>query len=419
MIHSPIGLGFRYWVILGITAAIIGGSSWAQEAGEPSLDQLLEDVLVEVAGIPDPSTRLFWTRFVAEADVGHGGRRLEERLVSILEPTLQEVPEGRRASAMSYVAVTLAIYGRTSEMLAVMRDLDDAWNYGSGVLEILVNDGDVATALILAEREGDAASRFRALCVIVQALGRVGEVERARPIFADARSIFDTLSGFSEQSATGHLAAGLAYFDPRAAERMVLGMKETSVDRNSAIMELIRTLADLDPARAMWLASQVSDANYRVFAASAVIRATDGNPDQRAIHEQALMMTDPIGRALSLRSTAKRDLANGDLASASVALDRLDAMLPELSDDDRARVADRVAIRLAIELLSNEVEQVFERMASLNYGDDLSEPTVAWVLASALRNNGYSDLGHRVAETARGTTTYPRYLLDVFNARFD
>ena len=126
-----------------------------------------------------------------------------------------------------------------------------------------------------------------------------------------------------------------------------------------------------------------------------------------------------MGRAYAYRSAARYALNNGEIARAREAVDQLDAVVPQLSEKDRARVANRAAVSLAIELLSGDVNQVFEKMAGLGYGDGLTKNSVVSVIASALRNNGHFDLGRRVAETIPCTTNHASYFITAINARLE
>ena len=136
---------FAYAILIAIAAiaaAAAGNGTSAQEAAreaareaaekaaEPSLDRLFEQAFAALAGITNPSNRLYLAQRLGEADVKHGGGRLEARLVSLLEPALGEIPADRQAGGMAYMAATLAVYGRTSELLAVMSNLNDAWTRG-------------------------------------------------------------------------------------------------------------------------------------------------------------------------------------------------------------------------------------------------------------------------------------------------
>ena len=423
MFAKRAGRRLGYVILIGIAAlaaSAAGSRASAQdrEAGEPSLDQLFEQALAAVAGVTDPSNRLFIAQRLSEVDVNHGGRRLEARLVSLLDPALEEVPADRQAGGMAYAAATLALYGRTSELLAVMSNLNDAWNYGAKVLLILAKNGDVATAVILAERESKPDRRLQALIHIVHGLAESGQTREARQIFDQARSIYGSLSQIWKNSYAGDYLAAMAHFDLDQAERLALAIQRER-DRDQALLAMTRVVAKSDPERTLEMALKIQYQAYRGYALSSVIRATARHPDRQRIYQRALALVDPLGRAYAFRSAARDALAKGQIAQAREALDRLDAMLSTLSEKDRTRVADRVVTRLAIDLLSGDVNQVFERMEGLTYGDGLSESAAVWILAHALRQNGHYDLGRRVAETIRGTTNHAAYFIATINARFE
>ena len=425
MFAKRAGHRFGYSILVAIAALAasaaggrISAQEAAQEAGEPSLDQLFEEALAAVAGVTDPSSRLFMARQLSEADVNHGGKRLEARLVSLLEPALEEVPADRQAGGMAYMAATLALYGRTSELLAVMRELNDAWNRGSRVLKILAQKGDLATAVILAERESKPGRRFSALIHIVHGLAESGQRQEAWKIFDQTRSIYSALSQIWRNSYADDYLAAMAHFDLDQAERLALGIQRER-DRDQALLAITRVVAKSDPQRTLEMALKIQYQAYRGYALSSVIRATARDPDRQRVYQRALALVDPLGRAYAFRSAARDALAKGDLARASEALDRLDAMLPELSEKDRTRVADRAATRLAIELLSGDVNQVFEKMEDLSYDHGLSESAAVWILAHALRQNGHYDLGRRVAETIQSTTNHAGYFIATINERFE
>ena len=423
MFAKRAGRRLGYLILIGmaaLAASAAGSKTSAQDrgAGEPSLDQLFEDALAAVAGVTDPSNRLFIAQRLSEADVNHGGRRLEARLVSILDPALEKVPADRQAGGMAYAAVTLALYGRTSELLAVMRNLNDAWNVGAKVLLILAKKGDVATAVILAERESKPERRFSALIHIVHGLAESGQRQEARRVFDQAQSIYGALSQIWRNSRTGDYLAALTHFDLDQAERLARGIQKER-DRDQALLAMTRVVAKSDPQRSLEMALKIQYQVYRGYALSNVIRATAGHPDRQRIYQRALALVDPLGRAYAFRSVARDALAKGEIALASEQLDRLDAILPQLSEKDRTRVADRAVTRLAIELLSADVNQVFEKMEGLTYGDGLSESAAVWILAGALRQNGHYDLGRRVAETIQGTTNHASYFIAAINERFE
>ncbi len=414
---------FGYVILIGIAAlaaSAAGSRTSAQDrgAGEPSLDELFEQALAAVAGVRDPSNRLFIAQRLGEADVNHGGRRLEARLIPLLEPALEEVPADRQAGGMAYAAATLAVYGRTSELLAVMRNLNDAWNYGAKVLLILAQKGDVATAVILAERESKPDRRFQALIHIVHGLAESGERQEARKIFDQAQSIYGALSQIWRNSYAGDYLAALAHFDLDQAERLALGIQRER-DRDQALLAITRVVAKSDPQRTLEMALKIQYQAYRGYALSSVIRATARHPHRQKIYQRALALVDPLGRAYAYRAAARDALTKGDLARARQELDRLDAVLPTLSEKDRARVADRVVTRLALELLSGDANRVFEKMEGLTYGDGLSESAAVWILSNALRMNGHYDLGRRVAETIQGTTNHASYFIATIKARFE
>lgn len=412
---------FIFLILIGIAAlaaSAAGSRTSAQKAGEPPLDQLFEDAFAAVAGVTDPSSRLYIAQLLSKADVNYGGGRLEERLVSILEPALKEAPTDQQASTMSYFAATLAVYGRTSELLAVMRNLNDAWSYGAKVLKILAKKGDVATAIILAERESKPNLRLKALINIVHALAENEQTQEAQQIFNQVQSIYGAFSEFYRNSYASDYLAALAHFDLRQAERLALGLGREQ-DRSRALLALTRIVAKRDPERALGLVLKIEDDMYREFAAIPVIFATAGNQGQQKIYQQALAEADPMGRAYAFRKAAQDALASGKFGLAREALDQLDAILPALSEEDRVQVANRAAIRLAIEVLSGDVNQVFEMMEGLTYSDDLAEITVAWIIANALRQNGHYDLGRRVAENLHGTLSYASYFIAAINARFE
>ena len=415
------GRGFKYLIMVGIVAMAVspaGSRTWAQGAAEPSLDQVFEEAFAAVAGITDPSSRIYGARSLGETDVNYGGKRLEARLIPLLKSTLEEIPADSQASSLAYAAVAFALYGQTSELLGVMRDLNDAWNRGGRALKILAEKDDVATALILAERESKPARRFIALTHIVHGLAESGKTREAREIFDQAQSVYGSLSETSKNTYVGHYLAAMAHFDLRQAERLALGLKRDH-DRDSAILQLTRVVANRDPERALEMALKINSETYRGYAVNNVIRATEQNPDRRRIYQQALAKADPLGRAYAFRKAAGHALANGELVRAGEALDQLDAMLPELGEKDQARVSDRVVTRLAIELVSGDVDQVFEKMESLTYGDNLKKDTAVWIIANALRANGHYDLGRRVAETIPGTTNHAGYFVAAINARFE
>lgn len=424
---------FAYAILIAIAAiaaAAAGNGTSAQEAArevareaaekaaEPSLDQLFEQAFAALAGITNPSNRLYLAQRLGEADVKHGGGRLEARLVPLLEPALGEIPADRQAGGMAYMAATLAVYGRTSELLAVMSNLNDAWNRGGRVLRILAKKGDVATAVILAERESKPGLRLKALIHIVHELAASGKRQEARKIFSQVQAIYEALSPGWKDSYAGDYLAALAHFDLDRAERLALGI-ERERGRDQALLAMTRIVAESDPQRTMEIALKIKYEAYRGYALSNVVRATAQDPDRQEIYKRALVLVDPMGRAYAHRAAAREALASGEFARASAALDRLDAVLPGLSGDDQGRVADRAAMRLAIELLAGDVNQVFEKMAGLSYTDDLRESTVVWIIANALRTNGHYDLGRRVAETIKGTTNHASYFIATINARFE
>ena len=414
---------FGYVILIGIAAlaaSAAGSRTSAQDrgAGEPSLDELFEQAFAAVIGIDDPSNRLYMAQRLSEADVNHGGRRLEARLVSMLEPSLEEVPADRQAGGMAYAAATHAVYGRTSDLLAVMRELNDAWNYGAKVLLFLAKKGDVATAVILAERESKPERRFSALIHIVHGLAESGKRQEARKIFDQAQSIYGSLSQIWRNSYAGDYLSAMAHFDLDQAERLARGIQRER-DRDQALLAMTRVVAKSDPQRTLEMALKIQYQAYRGYALSNVIRATARDPDRQRIYQRALALVDPLGRAYAYRAAARDALTKGDLARARQELDRLDAVLPTLSEKDRARVADRAATRLALELLSGDANRVFEKMQGLTYGDGLSESAAVWIIANALRMNGHYDLGRRVAETIQGTTNHASYFIATINARFE
>ena len=413
--------GFIFLILISIAVMVAGSASSrvsAQEAGEPPLDQLFEQAFAAVAEVTDPSSRLFIGWRLSEADVNHGGGRLEERLVSILDPALEKVLADHQASGMAYMAATLAVYGRTSELLGVMRNLNDTWNRGRKVLRILTQKGDVATAVILAERESRAWQRVLTLINIVHMLAESGQRQEAQKIFDQVQSEYGALSETWRNSNAGNYLSAMAHFDLDQAERLARGFK-WEIERAAAFLAITRALAKIDPQRTLDIALKIQQQPHRGYALRNVIRATARHPHQQRIYQRALALADPMGRAYAYRAAAQDALAKGDLARASEELDRLDAVLPGLSEKDRARVADRAATRLAIEVLSGDVNQVFEKMAGLTYGDDLSESTAVQIIANALMQNGHYDLGRRVAETVQGTTNYASYLIATINARFE
>ncbi len=423
MFAKRAGRRLGYLILIGmaaLAASAAGSKTSAQDrgAGEPSLDQLFEDALAAVAGVTDPSNRLFIAQRLSEADVNHGGGRLEARLIPLLDPALEKVPTDRQAGGMAYAAATLALYGRTSELLAVMRNLNDAWNYGAKVLLFLAKKGDVATAVILAERESKHERRLQALIHIVHGLAESGQRQEARRVFDQAQSIYGALSQIWRNSYAGDYLAALSHFDLDQAERLALGIQKER-DRDQALLAMTRVVAKSDPQRSLEMALKIQYQVYRGYALSNVIRATARHPDRQRNYQRALALVDPLGRAYAFRSAARDALAKGQIAPAREQLDRLDAILPQLSEKDRTRVANRAATRLAIELLSGDVNQVFEKMEGLSYNDNFRESAAVWIIANALRQNGHYDLGRRVAETIEGTTNHASYFIAAINDRFE
>lgn len=412
---------FMYLILIGIAAlasSAVGSRASAQEEAEPSLDQLFEEAFAAVAEITDPSNRIFSAYWLGETDVNYGGGRLEAQLIPLLNSALEEIPSDRQAYSLAYVARTLAVYGRTSEVLGVMRKLNDAWNYGGKVLQTLAKRGDVATALILAEREGQPRHRYLALTHIVHGLAEAGKLQEAEEIFNMIKPIYNSLSETRKKTYASEYLVAMAQIDPRGAERQALASADER-SRRVAILDIVEILVKSDPERALGLALKINDETYRQFAISSVILATARKPDRRRIYQQALALADPSGRANTLQWAVFYALEDGELARAREELDRLDALLPGLSEEDRAWFADPAAYRLAIEVLSGDVNQVFERMEGLTYSDDLLEGSEVRIIANALRQNGYYDLGRRVADKIRGSITNANYFIDAIKERFE
>lgn len=411
----------RYLIIISIVAMALSAAAsglWGQDQGaeRQPLDKLFEDAFSAVAGVTNPGNRVWVARLLSEVDVKHGDRRLEVRLIPLIDTAIKEVPTKGKASALARKAETLAIYARTSELLGVMRELDDAWNRGSRVLKILVENGDVATAIVLAERESKSDKQLKALIHIVHALVETGKTKEARQILDQVQSIYSSQSETWKKFTLGDYLAAMAHFDLPRAERLAFGL-EREFARNGAILQLTKTVAKSDPAHALELALKITDETYRGYALGNVLRATARDPERQSIHQRALGKVDPMGRAYAFYGAAIYAMANGKIKRALEALDQLDAILPQLSKENRAQFTRRAAIRLAGELISNDVNQVFEKMAGLSYGDDRTKSSMIYYIAVALRDNGHYDLGRRVVETDRGTSNLASYLIGAISAR--
>ncbi|MEE8370675.1 MAG: hypothetical protein V3R73_00910, partial [Sphingomonadales bacterium] len=362
--------------------------------------------------------RLYSAGQFAEADVNHGQGRYEARLVALLGPAVAAVPGDGRPSALAYQAKALAFYGRTSELLAVMRELNDAWNRGRYTLEALAKRGDIATALVIAEREMKPHLRFKALNNIITGLVQAGNMAEARQVFAQTKVTYESLTGYYLESYKADYLAVLAHFDAAAAERQALSIGEAR-NRRSAILNVVRVLGKTDPGRALEMTLVMRDEMYRGFAMSSVLRDAAKDPSHRAVFERALARAGPLQRAYAHRNAARNALEKGELARVSEELDRLEAIIPGLSAKDRGRVANRVVIRLAAEVLSGDVSRVFHKMAGLVYDDNLSQSSAVWVMAGALRQNGYHELGAQVVEVLRGKTNYAGYFIAAINERYE
>lgn len=104
--------GFRFLILIVMGALAVGiavstatPGARAQDStddgdeGQVPLGELFEQAFQAVAGVTNPSNRLYSAGQFAEADVKYGQGRYAARLVALLGPAVAAVPADRRPQA--------------------------------------------------------------------------------------------------------------------------------------------------------------------------------------------------------------------------------------------------------------------------------------------------------------------------------